>query len=1271
MTALMADAFDAAVGTLALVDITAHHEHLAFHAGDSIATFACHSSSCRPPGSGGTGGSLPGGGRVGVRSPTKGGTGQTTLAFGEISKEGLAAQVARLHAVGALPAHIKTADQAADYIAENVLSVYHRVTPENVAAWKEWYVGANKLGHDLSGPDLPHHAANASIAVLSPGTDWNVNIAQTRAALGVLRANRPLTAVEAKAANGLAAESFTRQHAAWEAKSGVANAQLDVLRGERAKATNPAAIKKLDKAIKAKTIVASHPEPTIEALPHFKTGQRPSDVPADHTGYMFRAQVPNPVVQVIKIRPDGTYDDSEIARTKAGKAQAAGWQSYYNLTKLTSIYRDPSMENISAQLGSAHKVRSFFNNINDPHNPAGDVTVDCFDTETEVLSQRGWLKYDEVTSDDLVYTRNLATGMGEWGKVNYVFVGEYDGPMMLMRNKTHGMNARCTPHHNWITQNRTNGIIGKTQAADLRTQHTLVTTAALEDGPGLPEGMASAFGWIMAEGHYPPNWRTAIKISQSHRVNPLKCAEIGRVLDLIGCTWSLKPNRPATKDEYVYIIRGEMAADVRANLMPDKTIAPWVIASMTKEDAEAFLEAYIDGDGWRSKTSRYIATKNPANADAIEAIAALAGYYTYRLSRPGGMMHVTIRKPRPIRVEGMTREYEQHNGLIWCPNTDNGTAFFRRRGTTFMSGQTHAFGIGLNKPLSISHPWIKSGKQNITMTGGSAPDGTSGAYTLFNEGYKRAAAKIGIEPREVQSVVWEQWRREHSIAERAANVKRISKGGAFAVAQSLELVNHNHTPGRGHPNAARYINPTTEEGHAAVAKTLPLAGPLPHGTILYHLSATTNRESILKTGLEAGRSLKGQKFRVYADSVQPTMEARSDSKPHDLYQIDAGGLKGRQDPELPGRWTIIEQDVAPGRLRLLSSTDPDRQIPGPTQATLFVTRPLEFYNHNHARDGKFSSSNGGGGGGLVVGKVLSGNQMAVHFTNWLRMSKTKEWGTGGPHDTSVQHMQDGKWTVERDRIHQGIANGVIVAAIKRGVPTEHQVVVMGGLGGSGKSSILRNQARAEAAGVKLGPGQNADHPSSHLVINPDVFKEQLIRRGLVDRMPGMTPMESAHLVHEESSRIARMVQERAAALGMNIILDRTLSSSTKTLEDLSPDGMLGGYIAHGIFTDVSPSKSLASTEHRYANGVRDYLSSGVGLGGRPVPPSIIDEASRGLEGTTVPTNSGTVQPRSINRVAFQQLIDAGVFSSARVYDNEGDGTTNSYPATLSLSVVGV
>jgi predicted GNAT family acetyltransferase len=59
-----------------------------------------------------------------------------------------------------------------------------------------------------------------------------------------------------------------------------------------------------------------------------------------------------------------------------GEPKKVGWGSLNEIGKALSILDDGSRENINASLGDGHKVRNFYNNILDPNNPAGHVTID-------------------------------------------------------------------------------------------------------------------------------------------------------------------------------------------------------------------------------------------------------------------------------------------------------------------------------------------------------------------------------------------------------------------------------------------------------------------------------------------------------------------------------------------------------------------------------------------------------------------------------------------------------------------------------------------------------------------------------------------------------------------------------------------------------------------------------------------------------------------------------------------------------------------------------
>jgi predicted kinase len=212
--------------------------------------------------------------------------------------------------------------------------------------------------------------------------------------------------------------------------------------------------------------------------------------------------------------------------------------------------------------------------------------------------------------------------------------------------------------------------------------------------------------------------------------------------------------------------------------------------------------------------------------------------------------------------------------------------------------------------------------------------------------------------------------------------------------------------------------------------------------------------------------------------------------------------------------------------------------------------------------------------------------------------------------TLVQYAidKDGEaWTAGRREIHGAVIDSLY--AQSAAVPCDHKAIIAGGLAGAGKTTVL-----ADHAGIDR---------SQYLTINPDDIKVEMAKRGLVPKVEGLSPMEAADLVHEESSHIAMQLAIRAQADGKNIIWDITMSkreSVERRIDDLRDSGYSS---VSGIFVDIPVEVSASRTDARHREG-QDKFRTGDGLGGRYVPP----EVSAG---------QADAQWGSRNRRAFEEL----------------------------------
>lgn len=218
--------------------------------------------------------------------------------------------------------------RAEDFITEvkdNLLYLYDQVPEQTRQRSKLWYDGARNIVDDWTGKyGAGDNAISGVLAVLSPQKDWFMNVS-----LG----ERVLDTMTNK-------QSFKWDSAMDQVAQTIWN--------------KPQYAPMVD-AIRGKTF-AELQDPGLKAM-WLRTYDQAFN-PREH--------------QIVT--PEGTF--AGVRLTDKGQPYKTGWGSLNEIGKAISIFENPTLENISNNLGQQHKVRNFYNNIYDPTNPAGYVTVD-------------------------------------------------------------------------------------------------------------------------------------------------------------------------------------------------------------------------------------------------------------------------------------------------------------------------------------------------------------------------------------------------------------------------------------------------------------------------------------------------------------------------------------------------------------------------------------------------------------------------------------------------------------------------------------------------------------------------------------------------------------------------------------------------------------------------------------------------------------------------------------------------------------------------------
>ena len=218
--------------------------------------------------------------------------------------------------------------RAEDFITEvkdNLLYLYDKVPEQTRQRSKLWYDGARNIVDDWTGKyGANDNAISGVLAVLSPQKDWFMNVSLGERVLDTMT---------------------NKQSFKWDSS-------MD----DMAKIiwSKPQYAPMVD-AIRGKTL-AELDDPGLKAM-----WLRTYD------------QAYNPREHQI-VNPEGTF--AGVRLTDKGAPYKTGWGSLNEIGKAVNIFENPTLENISNNLGQQHKVRNFYNNIYDPTNPAGYVTID-------------------------------------------------------------------------------------------------------------------------------------------------------------------------------------------------------------------------------------------------------------------------------------------------------------------------------------------------------------------------------------------------------------------------------------------------------------------------------------------------------------------------------------------------------------------------------------------------------------------------------------------------------------------------------------------------------------------------------------------------------------------------------------------------------------------------------------------------------------------------------------------------------------------------------
>ncbi|MEU1778154.1 DNA cytosine methyltransferase [Streptomyces abikoensis] len=341
----------------------------------------------------------------------------------------------------------------------------------------------------------------------------------------------------------------------------------------------------------------------------------------------------------------------------------------------------------------------------------------CADTETEILTTRGWRRYDQVAVGDLVASLSTHDGVARWAPVQRMNVFNLTDEKVL-RIEGKALSALVTPGHRWPVQQRINTPSGRQTVWQIRTSDQLTLDSSVVRSAPFQhpkhgchdDALVELVGWAWTEGSYRANG--GIHISQSPSVNPGKCERIEQALTTLYGPPMGRVGRRAGRPAWnvadyegtrYWRLNVAAAAPVLA-AAPDHVLDPAWLLTLTAAQLDLLVETSMLADGTtrvrNGARDSSLSQNRQDRAEGFQFAAVLSGRATsihrwemqhkgtsYPMWRVSLLERVTA---KPLRQA--VAEWTTHTGIVWCPTVEHGTWLCRRNGMVHWTGNCGAGG---------------------------------------------------------------------------------------------------------------------------------------------------------------------------------------------------------------------------------------------------------------------------------------------------------------------------------------------------------------------------------------------------------------------------------------------------------------------------------------------------------------------------------------------------------------------------------------------------
>jgi|GEM_PF-4888402 len=336
----------------------------------------------------------------------------------------------------------------------------------------------------------------------------------------------------------------------------------------------------------------------------------------------------------------------------------------------------------------------------------------CVDIETEALTKRGWLKYNEITYEDEILSYDVQTKKLKWSKILNLFINEnYYGKMFRLTNVT--LDALVTPGHKFVTKQK--GIV---PVEKLLTYNNIVTMGSEVESDNeikyYEDEFVNLVGWFVTEGSFQIyNKVNEIDTSYCIFIHQKKDTDayfkIKKYLSKYDATQWKECNNTNSNNISNFRLYDKLSKDIlEVGYDKDtnvKLLSYDFILKLTPKQRLMLIDSMIEGNGYK----KFYYQKNEEHTKRFLMLCTLSGISTTCRHRTfntkfgeRSIYITTLLKGRNACSVSKTKFYGgkrnnkysenvptiDYKGVVWCPTTEYGTFVCRRGEKIYVTGNS-------------------------------------------------------------------------------------------------------------------------------------------------------------------------------------------------------------------------------------------------------------------------------------------------------------------------------------------------------------------------------------------------------------------------------------------------------------------------------------------------------------------------------------------------------------------------------------------------------